>query len=95
MVIILRNRHGHSSFGFEIGRFIVDGILSSKHKSRWRIGNEINKCSLCGKCETVCHRNAIQVNIHNKTWTLNNMRCNQCLSCIMACPKRCLTQVRL
>ena len=95
MVICLRNGYGHSSVGFGLGKFIVEGILSSKYKSRWRIGNEINDCSLCGKCETVCHMGAIKVNVNNKTWALNNRRCNQCLSCVMACPKRCLTQVRL
>lgn len=95
MVIILRYGHGHSSIGTDIGRFIVSDLLASRSKSRWRIGNEIKKCKLCSKCESVCHMSAISVSRYDKTWTLNNRRCNQCLNCVMACPARCLTQVRL
>lgn len=93
----MRSRHGmgHSSIGLELGMHLFSEFLRSSHKSRWRIGNDIHKCTLCGKCEFVCHVNAITVSRHNKTWTLNNRRCNQCLECLMKCPARCLTQVRL
>ncbi|WP_425438377.1 4Fe-4S binding protein [Methanobrevibacter woesei] len=47
---------------------------------------------MCGKCELICSSNAIKVSRPNKTWTLNNMRCNQCLRCVMSCPVRCLKQ---
>ena len=91
----MRHGHGKSSIGFEIGRFGFSELLSASHKSRWRIGNNIKLCSLCGKCESVCPQNAISVSVHNKTWTLNNMRCTQCLNCVVKCPKQCLAQVRL
>ncbi|MBQ9161354.1 MAG: 4Fe-4S binding protein [Methanobrevibacter sp.] len=86
---------GRSSIGFELGKFVFSELLSASHKSRWRIGNNIKICILCGKCEAVCPQSAISVSVHNKTWTLNNMRCNQCLNCIVRCPKRCLSQVSL
>lgn len=89
----MRHRGGHSSIGLEIGKLIFSEILASSHKSKWRIGNNIKQCNLCGKCEFVCHTNAITVSRHNKTWTLNNRRCTQCLTCVMKCPTRCLTQV--
>lgn len=91
----LRHRHGNSSIGLEISKFVLSEFLRSSYKSRWRIGNDIKQCSLCGKCEMVCYSSAITVSRHNKTWTLNNRRCNQCLKCVMTCPTRCLTQVRL
>ena len=50
---------------------------------------------LCGKCEAVCSRNALNVNPISKTWTLNNRLCNQCLACVVTCPARSLTQVKL
>ena len=91
----MRHRHGGSSIGLEIGKFVFSELLASKHKARWRVGVDIKKCNLCGKCEFACHANAITVSRHNQTWTLNNRRCTQCLRCVMICPTRCLTQVRL
>lgn len=90
-------RHGreHGSIGLELGMHLFSEFLKSSHKSRWRIGNDIKRCTLCGKCEFVCPVNAITVSVHNKTWTLNNRRCTQCLNCVMKCPTRCLGQVRL
>ncbi|WP_407389589.1 4Fe-4S binding protein [Methanobrevibacter woesei] len=88
----MRHRRGSSSIGLEIGKLIFSELLNVKYKSRWRIGNNINQCNLCGKCELICSSNAIKVSRPNKTWTLNNMRCNQCLRCVMSCPVRCLKQ---
>lgn len=97
MVCKMKGRHGmgHSSIGLELGMHLFSEFLRSSQKSRWRIGTDIQKCTLCGKCELVCHYQAITVSRHNKTWTLNNRRCNQCLKCVMSCPTRCLTQVKL
>lgn len=93
----MRARHarGQSSFGLEVGRFLFSEVLSKSSKSKWRIGNDIHNCKLCGKCQMICPTNAITVSTEEKTWTLNNMRCRQCLECLMKCPSRCLTQVRL
>ena len=88
----MRHRRGSSSIGLEIGKLIFSELLNVKYKSRWRIGNNINQCNLCGKCELICSSNAIKVSRPNKTWTLNNMRCNQFLRCVMSCPVRCLKQ---
>ena len=94
-VMYLRYRGGHSSIGLELGKLLVTQVLKSSYKTSWRIGNNIKQCSLCGKCEKVCPMDALTVSRHNKTWTLNNMRCNKCLNCVVACPTRCLTQVSL
>ena len=91
----MRHRGGSSSIGLEIGKLIFSELLSAKYRSSWRIGNNIDQCLLCGKCELVCHSNAIMVSRYNRTWTLNNRRCSQCLSCVVSCPKHCLSQVRL
>lgn len=93
----MRGRYGagNSISALEIGMQIFSEFLKSSHKSRWRIGNEIQRCSLCGRCQAVCPVNAITVSVHNKTWTLNNRRCTQCLNCAVKCPTHCLTQVRL
>ena len=64
--MLLRHRRGSTSAGLEIGKFIFSELLSAKYKSRWRIGNDIKQCSLCGKCELVCGFNAIKVNLHSK-----------------------------
>ena len=90
-----RHGRGHSSIGMELGMHLFSEFLKSSHKSRWRIGNDIERCNLCGKCESVCFTQAISVSRHNKTWILNNRRCSQCLECLMKCPTRCLTQVWL
>lgn len=90
-----RHRGGSSSSGDLLARFVISELFKSTHKCNWRIGNDINKCSLCGKCENVCHAGALSVSRHNGTWKLNNRICNHCLSCVMACPKRCLMQVSL
>lgn len=81
--------------GVEIGKFMFFEFLKSNRNSKWRIGNNIKECNLCGKCETFCPVDAITVSSHNKTWTLNNMRCTKCLQCVLKCPARCLTQVSL
>ena len=81
--------------GFGLGMYLFSEYLKSSHSPRWRIGNEIDKCNLCGKCESVCPVDAIKVSIPKKTWTLNNRRCSQCLTCAMKCPARCLDQVRV
>ena len=93
----MRGRYGrgHSSMGLDLGMHLFSEFLRSSHKSRWRIGNDIQRCNLCGKCQVVCPVDAITVSLHNKTWTLNNRRCRQCLACVMKCPARCLDQVRL
>ncbi|WP_296789567.1 4Fe-4S dicluster domain-containing protein [uncultured Methanobrevibacter sp.] len=92
----MRARHGGGhSIGLEIGKFVFSELLASSYKSRWRIGNDIHRCTLCGKCQMLCPVNAITVSRHNRTWTLNNRRCRQCLECIVKCPSRSLTQVRL
>ncbi|MBE6494983.1 MAG: 4Fe-4S dicluster domain-containing protein [Methanobrevibacter thaueri] len=91
----MRHRGGHSSIGLELGMHLFTEFLMSSHKSRWRIGNDIQRCTLCGRCQAVCPVNAITVSVHNKTWTLNNRRCTQCLGCVIRCPPSCLTQVKL
>ena len=93
--MILRYRGGKSSFGAMVGQLIISQFIESKSKSRWRIGNDINKCILCGKCEATCSAGALKVNKAAKTWTLNNYRCHKCLSCLVSCPIRCLNQIRL
>ena len=94
-VLNLRYRGGKSSIGLNISKLIISELLNSKHTSKWRIGNNIKQCSLCGRCEIVCNSRAIAVNRHKKTWMLNNGQCNHCLQCIASCPMQCLTQVRL
>ena len=42
----LRYRRG-SSIGGMIGKMIISEVLSSTYKSKWRIGNDINRCTLC------------------------------------------------
>ena len=91
----MRYRRGHSSVGLDLGMYLFSEILKSSHKSKWRIGNDIQMCKLCGRCEAVCPVNAISVSVHNKSWTLNNRRCRHCLNCVVKCPARCLTQVYL
>ena len=93
----MRGRYGrgHSSMGLELGMYLFSEFLRSSHKSRWRIGNDIQRCNLCGKSQMVCPVDAITVSVHNRAWTLNNRRCRQCLACVMKCPARCLDQVRL
>lgn len=93
----MRAGHGrrNSSIGAELGMYLISELMNSSHKSRWRIGNDIQNCSLCGKCQKICRTDAITVNRVKKTWTLNNRRCNQCLGCIIRCPCHCLTQVKL
>ena len=97
MVYIMRSRHGggHSSIGLELGLHIFSKLIDSNYKSKWRIGNNIHKCSLCGKCQFACPTDAITVSVHNQSWTLNNMRCRQCLACMVKCPINCLNQVSL
>lgn len=90
-----RHGRGQSSFGLDVGRFLFSEVLSASSRCKWRIGNDIHNCNLCGKCQMICPTNAIAVSVHNKTWTLNNRRCRQCLECIMKCTSRCLTQVPL
>ena len=90
----LRYRRGSSISGM-IGKMIISEVLNSTYKSKWRIGNDINRCTLCGRCEIICRRNALHVDRTTKAWTLNNRRCIHCLDCVMACPTKCLSQVRL
>lgn len=91
----MRHRGGSSSIGLEIGKLIFSEVFKSSYKARWRIGNNIKACTLCGRCEMVCPVNAISVSVHNRTWTFNNRLCRQCLQCIIKCPKHCLTQVNM
>lgn len=79
--------------GMEVGKFVFFELLNSNRSAKWRIGNNINECQLCGKCQSVCPSDAISVSKHNRTWTLNNMRCGKCLQCVLKCSARCLTQV--
>ena len=91
----MRYRGGQPSMGNFVGKMLISELLNATHKPRWRIGNNINQCNLCGKCELICNQNALHVNPMAKTWTLNNRRCTKCLDCVIACPTRCLTQVNL
>ncbi|WP_458403146.1 DUF362 domain-containing protein [Methanobrevibacter sp.] len=91
----MRYRGGRSPFGLKIGKLIFSEVLKSSYESPWRIGNKIDDCTLCGRCEMICPANAISVSVHNRTWTLNNGVCRQCLQCIVKCPQHCLNQVFL
>lgn len=91
----MRYRGGSSSLGGMLGELFISELLNSTYKSRWRIGNDINNCSLCGKCQKICPGNALTVDRIAKTWTLNNRLCEQCLSCVVSCRSRCLTQVKI
>ncbi|MDO5823398.1 4Fe-4S dicluster domain-containing protein [Methanobrevibacter sp.] len=91
----MRHRHGNSSLGLEIVKLFFSEFLSTSYKPKWRISNNIERCTLCGRCESVCCSQAISVSTDNRTWTLNNRRCNKCLKCVMSCPARCLAQVDL
>ena len=43
----MRARHGGGhSIGLEIGKFVFSELLASSYKSRWRIGNDIHRCTL-------------------------------------------------
>ncbi|MBE6500094.1 MAG: hypothetical protein E7Z80_06095 [Methanobrevibacter thaueri] len=92
---ILRHHKRHSTTELQIAKFVFSKLINSSHKSKWRIGNNISQCSLCGRCEIICPTNAIIVSRHKKTWTLNNRRCKQCLNCIVKCPSHCLTQIKI
>ena len=50
----LRYRRGSSISGM-IGKMIISEVLNSSYKSKWRIGNDINRCALCCRCEIVVH----------------------------------------
>lgn len=86
---------GHGASALEIGMHLFSHVLRGSHTCGWRIGNDIKRCTLCGKCQMVCPINAITVSVHNGTWTLNNGRCNHCLKCVIRCPTQCLSQVSL
>ena len=75
----------------------IDGGLNLRYRRGSSISGMIGKMiiSLCGRCEIICRRNALHVDRTTKTWTLNNRRCIHCLDCVMACPTKCLSQVRL
>lgn len=91
----MRHRCGHSSLGLTVTKFLFSELLNSSYVVKWRVGNEINRCRLCGQCQVVCPVNAISVNVNNKTWMLDNRRCRHCLNCIVKCPAKCLSQVNL
>ncbi len=62
-------------------------------RSRGHIEIEIDKCIMCGICSRKCMSNAITVDRAKKQWSIERMGCVQCSSCVIACPKQCLTMV--
>ena len=90
----IRHRSRHS-IGLQIGKLFLSEFLKSSYNSSWRVGNNINMCTLCGRCEMICPVNAISVSIPKKSWILNNRHCIHCLKCIMTCPVHCLNKVNL
>ncbi|MDO4182344.1 MAG: 4Fe-4S dicluster domain-containing protein [Coriobacteriia bacterium] len=51
------------------------------------VENDPALCILCGICEKRCPTGAIVVAKADRTWAINRLRCVQCQSCILACPK--------
>lgn len=60
-------------------------------RTKGHVSNDIETCILCGICEKKCPCEAIVVNKAEKTWAIDVFRCVQCRSCVLACPKSCLT----
>jgi ech hydrogenase subunit F len=59
-------------------------------RSKGHVTNIIEDCILCGICEKRCPTHAITVDKAAESWTIDNFNCIQCLSCVRACPKKCL-----
>jgi formate hydrogenlyase subunit 6/NADH:ubiquinone oxidoreductase subunit I len=60
-------------------------------RSKGQVQNDIEACIFCGICEKRCPTHALIVNRPNKSWTIDRFSCIQCLSCVRACPKKCLS----
>ena len=57
------------------------------------VSNDPTVCILCGICEKRCPCDAIQVVKGERQWIINHFRCVQCQSCILECPKKCLSMI--
>ncbi|MDR2587560.1 MAG: 4Fe-4S dicluster domain-containing protein [Coriobacteriales bacterium] len=60
-------------------------------RSKGHVTCDMKECILCNICEKRCPTHAIAVNKPDETWSIDNFSCIQCLSCVRACPKACLT----
>lgn len=48
-------------------------------------------CITCRTCQRKCPTQAINVDVKEKTWEIDNMRCVVCAVCVDTCPTTCLT----
>lgn len=62
-------------------------------RSRGHVEINIDDCIMCGLCSRKCMAGAITVDRNTKTWSIERMGCVQCGSCVIACPKKCLSIV--
>ena len=55
------------------------------------IVNDVDVCILCGICQRRGPCAAIVVEKPNRKWTIDKFRCVQCGTCVLECPKHCLS----
>jgi ech hydrogenase subunit F len=48
-------------------------------------------CITCRSCQRKCPAGAICVDVKEKSWQIDNMRCVVCSVCVEVCPTKCLT----
>lgn len=58
--------------------------------TKGHVAVDIDNCSFCTMCQKKCPTNAITVDKNERTWSIERMRCIQCLCCVWNCPKHCL-----
>ena len=61
--------------------------------TKGHVVNDIDTCILCGICEKRCPTYAIHVSKPDRTWAIEHFACIQCMSCVRACPKKCMTML--
>ena len=44
-----------------------------------------NKCAICGICEIICPKEAISINLTDKTLTIDEVKCVRCGICAYFC----------
>jgi len=73
-----------------------DHLLLSIKRNQLEIVNQripkwdLNKCTKCGQCGTVCKTNAI-VSIKDKNPIFMQAQCNGCGACVLKCPVKVIT----
>jgi len=68
-------------------RRLTFGIDSPFHKGHYAAKVDLQKCSGCGTCETVCHFKAASLLDDESRATINSESCFGCGVCIIHCPE--------